>query len=77
MSDACHHILSPPRFSLDSPLSSGAGLAGLALTNALGVTGLLNWAVRCLAETEAIMNSVERVQQLVESVPAEAPAHLK
>ncbi|EWM27372.1 multidrug resistance-associated protein 1 [Nannochloropsis gaditana] len=54
----------------------GAGLAGLALTNALGVTGLLNWAVRCLAETEAIMNSVERVQQLVESVPAEAPAHL-
>lgn len=24
----------------------GAGLAGLAITNALGVTGLLNWAVR-------------------------------
>ncbi|KAM3567875.1 hypothetical protein VYU27_009987, partial [Nannochloropsis oceanica] len=51
----------------------GAGLAGLALTNALGVTGLLNWAVRCLAETEAMMNSVERVQQLVDSVPSEAP----
>ena len=52
----------------------GAGLAGLAITNALGVTGLLNWAVRCLAETEAMMNSVERVMQLVEKVPSEAPA---
>lgn len=54
----------------------GAGLAGLAITNALGVTGLLNWAVRCLAETEAMMNSVERVWQLVETVESEAPAVL-
>ncbi len=54
----------------------GAGLAGLAITNALGVTGLLNWAVRCLAETEAMMNSVERVYGLVETVEAEAPAVL-
>ena len=54
----------------------GAGLAGLAITNALGVTGLLNWAVRCLAETEAMMNSVERVWQLVENVESEAPAVL-
>lgn len=36
-----------------------AGLAGLAITNALSVTGLLNWAVRCYAETETMMNSVE------------------
>ena len=54
----------------------GAGLAGLAITNALGVTGLLNWAVRCFAETEAMMNSVERVMQLIERVPSEAPAIL-
>jgi hypothetical protein len=46
---------------------------GLALTNALGVTGLLSWGVRCLAESEAMMSSVERVQQLMEQTPQEAP----
>jgi hypothetical protein len=29
-----------------------AGLAGLAVTNALAVTGLMHWAVRCLSLVE-------------------------
>ena len=33
---------------------------GISLNNALSVTSLLNWAVRNGAETESIMNSVER-----------------
>lgn len=70
---ACGAILSVRGASVGA---LGAGLAGLAITNALGVTGLLNWAVRCLAETEAMMNSVERVWQLVENVESEAPAVL-
>jgi hypothetical protein len=37
-----------------------AGSAGISLNNALSVTSLLNWAVRNGAETESIMNSVER-----------------
>lgn len=70
---ACGAVLSVRGASVGA---LGAGLAGLAITNALGVTGLLNWAVRCLAETEAMMNSVERVWQLVENVESEAPAVL-
>lgn len=38
-----------------------AGAAGISLNNALSVTSLLNWAVRNGAETESIMNSVERL----------------
>ena len=41
--------------------ASRAGSAGISLNNALSVTTLMNWAVRNGAETESIMNSVERV----------------
>jgi len=51
----------------------GAGLAGLALTQALSLTGLMNWAVRCLSETENMMSSVERVQFMATNTMQEAP----
>lgn len=74
---------------------SRAGSTGLSLTNALGVTGLLNWgkllslytiiaiifytnvlmllaAVRNAAETESLMNSVERVYFTINDTPQEA-----
>ena len=50
---------------------SRAGSAGLSLNNALGVTSLLNWAVRNAAETEALMSSVERVGYTIEETPQE------
>ncbi|KAG5182090.1 hypothetical protein JKP88DRAFT_349004 [Tribonema minus] len=50
----------------------GAGLAGLAITNALSVTGLLNWAVRCYTETETMMNSVQRVLYISQNTTQEA-----
>ncbi len=52
---------------------SKAGSAGLSLNNALGVTSLLNWAVRNAAETEALMTSVERVSYTIHQTPQELP----
>lgn len=52
---------------------SRAGATGLSLTNALGITGLMNWAVRNAAETESLMNSVERVYYTAQQTPQEAP----
>jgi ATP-binding cassette subfamily C (CFTR/MRP) protein 1 len=49
------------------------GLAGLAITNALSVTGLLNWVVRCYSETEAMMTGVERVLYTSRETVQEAP----
>jgi ABC-type multidrug transport system fused ATPase/permease subunit len=42
-------------------MGSKAGAAGLSISNALVLTGLLNWAVRNLADMEALIGSVERV----------------
>lgn len=53
---------------------SKAGSTGLSLTNALGITTLLNWAVRNAAETESLMNSVERVYYTISQTPQEKPA---
>lgn len=50
-----------------------AGLAGLALTSALNVTGFMNWMVRQVTDLEINMNSVERMIEY-ESFPTEAPA---
>lgn len=52
---------------------SRAGPAGLSLNNALSMTSLLNWAVRNGAETESLMNSVERVMYTTNATPQEAP----
>lgn len=42
-------------------LRSNAGLAGLAITSALMVTGFMNWMVRQSTEMEVNMNGVERI----------------
>uniref|UniRef100_A0A7R9WD62 ABC transporter domain-containing protein n=2 Tax=Pseudictyota dubia TaxID=2749911 RepID=A0A7R9WD62_9STRA len=54
--------------------SNFASLAGLSLTSAISVTGLLNWCVRSFAQLEAGMNSSERVLHYTENIPQEAPA---
>ncbi|PSC76242.1 multidrug resistance-associated 1 isoform X1 [Micractinium conductrix] len=50
-----------------------AGLAGLALTSALNLTGLMNWMVRQTTELEVNMNSVERMVEYTSYEP-EAPS---
>mmetsp|Transcript_49579 Transcript_49579/g.59990 ORF Transcript_49579/g.59990 Transcript_49579/m.59990 type:complete len:805 (-) Transcript_49579:71-2485(-) len=49
-----------------------ASVAGLSLTYAVSVTGLLNWAIRSFAQTEAAMNACERVLYYSEDIPREA-----
>ena len=44
-------------------------LAGLALTNSIGLAGSLQWAVRQVAEWKVSMTSVERMQELTFSPP--------
>lgn len=50
---------------------SKAGVTGISLNNALSITSLLNWAVRNGAETESLMNSVERVLYIATNTPSE------
>merc|ERR1712232_455764 len=54
-----------------------ASLAGLSLTSAISVTGLLNWVVRSFAQLEAGMNAAERILHYTENIPHEAPSRLK
>eukprot|EP00941_MAST-03F_sp_MAST-3F-sp1_P000339 g339.t1 len=49
-----------------------ASLAGLSLTYAIQVTGLLNWCVRSFAQLEAAMNSCERVIYYSQEIEHEA-----
>ena len=51
---------------------TSAGLAGLAVTSALNLTGLMNWMVRQTTELEVNMNSVERMIEYDSQQP-EAP----
>ena len=48
-----------------------ASSAGLSLTNALYMTGFLHWAVRNAVDSEALMNSVERVLYTARHTPQE------
>jgi len=57
--------------------SNFASLAGLSLTFAISVTGILNWVVRSFAQLEAAMNACERVLYYTEEVPQEAPRTAK
>jgi len=57
---------------VSSVVPTSAGLAGLALTSALNLTGLMNWMVRQTTELEVKMNSVERMIEY-DSQPPEAP----
>jgi ATP-binding cassette, subfamily C (CFTR/MRP), member 1 len=50
-----------------------ASLAGLSLSFAISVTGVLQMGVRVFASLEAAMNSVERVLYYAEEIPKEAP----
>ncbi|KAJ1514976.1 Multidrug resistance-associated protein 1 [Coelomomyces lativittatus] len=52
--------------------SIAPSLIGLSLSNALQVTGVLNWCVRQASETEVQMNSVERIHYYMTSLPQEA-----
>jgi ATP-binding cassette subfamily C (CFTR/MRP) protein 1 len=54
-------------------LPTSAGLAGLALTSALNLTGLMSWMVRQTTELEVNMNSVERLIEY-DDEPTEAPS---
>ena len=48
-------------------------MAGLALTAALNLTGIMNWMVRQTTDLEVQMNSVERLVEY-SALPEEAPA---
>jgi hypothetical protein len=50
-----------------------AGLAGLALTSAMSLTGSMNWMVRMSTDLEVAMNSVERMLEYEEVEPEAAP----
>ena len=52
---------------------SDAGLAGLAITSALNLVGLMNWATRQSTELEMGMNSVERMTEYL-AYESERPA---
>ena len=54
-----------------------ASLAGLSLSFAIGVTGLLNWTVRSFAQMEAGMNSTERILHYTNNIPQERNSGLK
>lgn len=53
-----------------------ASLAGLSLSFAISITGVLNWTVRSFAQLEAAMNASERVMYYTENIAQEAPARL-
>jgi ABC-type multidrug transport system fused ATPase/permease subunit len=70
---ASNVAISNAQSGLSSP-KNFASVAGLSLTYAISVTGLLNWVVRSFAQMEAAMNAAERVLFYTESIPQEAPA---
>jgi ATP-binding cassette, subfamily C (CFTR/MRP), member 1 len=51
-----------------------SSLAGLSLSFAISITGVLNWTVRSFAQLEAAMNAAERVMHYTENIAQEAPA---
>jgi ABC-type multidrug transport system fused ATPase/permease subunit len=54
-------------------LISDAGLAGLAITSALSLVSIMNWATRQTTELEMGMNSVERMTEYL-AYESERPA---
>jgi len=71
------HVVISNAASGSSSRENFASLAGLSLTYAVSVTGLLNWVVRSFAQMEAGMNAAERVLHYTENIPQEAPSSLK
>jgi ABC-type multidrug transport system fused ATPase/permease subunit len=63
-------------FAVAARFAVGAGLAGLAISYSLQVTGVLNWCVRVAIDTEQYMVSAERMvafDQLEEESPEIVP----
>lgn len=64
----------PARAAADSTASAeetASALAGFSLSYAMAVTGLFSWLLRTYAETEQLMNSVERIAHYVDTTPQE------
>jgi len=61
----------------DKENNNFAPLAGLSLTFAISITGILSFFVRCFSRLEACMNSCERILFYTESIPQEAPSNSK
>jgi ABC-type multidrug transport system fused ATPase/permease subunit len=57
--------------TLEGFSKSFASIAGLSISFAVGVTGLLNWTVRSFAQMEAGMNCAERILHYSENIPQE------
>jgi len=55
------------------PSSWGAAKAAVSVTQALAVTGLLNWTVRTVADTETSFSSYQRVVFTTDETELEAP----
>lgn len=55
---------------------SRSSYAGISLNNALSITSLLNWAVRNGADTETLMNSVERLLYYINNIDHEKDLNL-
>ena len=62
---------SPSSSTLPPNNDEFASVAGLSLSFAIGVTGLLNWTVRSFAQMEAGMNSTERILHYTNNIPSE------
>ncbi|KAJ3194117.1 hypothetical protein HK101_003453 [Irineochytrium annulatum] len=69
-------ILACSLFAVAARNSVGAGLAGLAISYSLQVTGILNWCVRVATDTEQNMVSAERMISF-DSLPQEASSQVK
>lgn len=53
--------------------SNFASLAGLSLTFAISMTGMLNWVIRSFSQLEASMTATERILYFSENISQEAP----
>jgi ABC-type multidrug transport system fused ATPase/permease subunit len=70
---ATNLVLSGSGGGISAGSSSVASFAGLSLTYAISVTGLLQWTVRSISNMENAMNATERMLYYTEETPEEAP----
>lgn len=74
---ATNLVVSGSGGGVSSGSSSIASYAGLSLSYAISVTGLLQWTVRSISNMENAMNATERILYYTEETPAEAPFSTK
>jgi len=70
---ASHIVISETASGISQGSSSMASFAGLSLTYAISITGLLQWTVRSFSNMENSMNATERMLYYTEETPKEAP----